>query len=197
MSTRFGPWRRIAAAALRSAAAIFLAGCASSPTTKYLHPNVDLGAIRRVAVLPFENLSQDRSAAEKVHKVFLTELLSLEAFEVVEPGQVTQYLRSNRIDSIEGLGPPDLKRIGESLKAQGIFVGAVVDYAEARSGTTPSPEVTIQLRLVETQSGVTVWSASRTRSGASASARLFGIGGQSLTEASRQLIREELNPLVK
>jgi TolB-like protein len=178
--------------------AVFLAaGCAHSSTTKYMHPNVDLGAIRRVAVLPFENLTQERTAGEKVQKIFLTELLASEAFEVVEPGQVTQTLRASRVEQVETLGPPDFKRLGETLKAQGIFVGTVVDFAESRSGSTPAPDVTIQLRLIESQTGVTVWSASRTRSGASASARLFGIGGQSLTEAARQLIRDELATLVK
>ncbi len=158
---------------------------------------MDLGALRRVAVLPFESLVQDRTAGEKVQRIFLTELLSLEAFEVAEPGQVTKLLKAERVESTDSLGPADFKRIGESLKVQGIFLGAVVDYAENRSGTAPAPEVTIQLRLVETQSGVTVWSASRTRSGTTASARLFGIGGQSLTEVSRQLLREELSTLVK
>ena len=197
MNIQIGRWARLAAAALACGASLVAADCASSRTTKYLHPNVDLGAIKRVAVLPFENLTQERTAAEKTQKIFLTELLSLEAFEVVEPGQVTRELRAARIESVDALGPAELKKLGEGLKAQGIFIGAVVDYAETRSGTTPTPEVTIQLRLVETQTGVTVWSASRTRSGASASARLFGIGGQSLTESARQLIREELGTLVK
>ena len=188
---------RLEAAAAVFAVIVLSARCASTKTTKYLHPNVDLGAIKRVAVLPFENLVQDRTAAEKVQKIFLTELLSLEAFEVVEPGQVTQTLRANRIDSVEALGPADFKRLGETLKAQGFFVGSVVDFTETRSGATPTPEVTIQLRLVEAQTGVTVWSASRSRSGATTSARLFGIGGQSLTEAARQLIHDELSTLVK
>jgi TolB-like protein len=188
-----GTWR----VAVALSAALAASACATSATTKYTHPNMDLGAVKRVAVLPFENLTQDRSASEKVQKIFLTELLSLEAFDVVEPGQVTQYLRANRIDSIEGLTPTDLKKLGEALKAQGIFTGSVVDYAETRTGQTPAADVTIQLRLVEAQSGVTVWSTSRTRSGATASARLFGIGGQSLTEAARQLIKEELGTLVK
>ena len=158
---------------------------------------MDLGAIRRVAVLPFESLVQDRTAGEKVQKLFLTELLALEAFEVAEPGLVTKTLKADRIESMDALGPAELKRLGETLKVQGIFLGSVVDFSETRTGATPAPEVTIQLRLVETQSGVTVWSASRTRSGTTASARLFGIGGQSLTEAARQLVREELKTLVK
>jgi TolB-like protein len=183
---------------LVGAVLLAVAGCASSaPTTKYVHPNMDLGAIKRVAVLPFETLAPDRSSAEKVQKIFLTELLSLDAFEVVEPGQVAKLLRAEHIDSMEALGPADLKRIGDALKAQGLFLGTVVDYSENRTGSTPAPDVTIQLRLVEAQSGVTVWTASRSRSGATTSARLFGVGGQSLTEASRQLIKDELSTLVK
>jgi TolB-like protein len=176
---------------------LLLAGCRSTATTRYVHPNADLGAIQKVAVLPFENLTQEHSAADKVEKIFLTEILALGVFEVVEPGQVAKLLRAERIDSVEALGPADLKRIGEALKAQGLFLGSVVDFADTRTGTTPSPEVTIQLRLVETESGVTVWTVSRTQSGATASARLFGIGGESLSAAARELIRKELSTLVK
>ena len=182
---------------LAMTALLVTAACASSTTTKYIHPNMDLGAVKRVAVLPFETLVPDRSAGEKVQKIFLTELLALDAFDVVEPGQVAKVLKAERIDSVESLGPADLKRIADVLKAQGLFLGTVVDYTESRSGATASPEVTIQLRLVEAESGVTVWSASRSRSGATASARLFGVGGQSLTQVSRQLVKEELSTLVK
>jgi TolB-like protein len=174
-----------------------LVSCASGGTTKYTHPNADLGAVKRVAVLPFENLTQDRSAGDKIQKIFLSELLSLEAFDVVEPGLVARTLKAERIDSMETVGPAEMKRLGESLKAQGLFIGAVVDFAESRSGSTPAPEVTIQLRLVETQSGVTIWSASKTVSGATASARLFGIGGDSLTETARRVLKQELRTLVK
>jgi hypothetical protein len=90
-----------------------------------------------------------------------------------------------------------MTRVGTALKADVLFVGTVVDFTDNRSGSTPAPEVTIQLRMVETQSGVTVWSVSKTRSGAGAMAKLFGIGGDSVTEAARQLVREELRTLLK
>lgn len=173
------------------------AGCRSTATTQYVHPNADIGAIRTVAVLPFENLTQERAAGDKVQKIFQTELLALGVFDVVEPGQVAKLLRTERVESVDTLGPADLNRIGGELKAQGLFIGSVVDFADNRTGSTPAPEVTIQLRLVETESGVTVWSVSRTQSGATASARLFGIGGESLSEAARQLVRQELRTLVK
>lgn len=175
---------------------LLAAGC-SHAVTQYVHPNADLAALKSVAVLPFENLSADRTAGDKVQKIFASELLASGAFNVVEPGLVAKTLKANRIESTEALGPAELKKLGEDLKADAVFLGSVVDFSETRSGTTPTPDVTIQLRLVECQSGATVWSASRTRSGASASARLFGIGGQSLTETARDLVREELHTLVR
>ena len=172
-------------------------GCRSTATTKFVHPNADLASIKKVAVLPFENVTQERTAADKVQKIFLVELLSLDTFDVVEPGAVAKSLRSARIESVEALAPADLQRIGKELGAQGIFMGTVVDFEEGRSGQTPAPNVTIQLRLVETQTGATIWSASRTRSGASATARLFGVGGDSLTQAARDVLRSELRTLFK
>lgn len=183
-------------AAVAAGFLVFATSCAHS-VTQYVHPNADLAALKSVAVMPFENLSADRTAGDKVQKIFASELLSTGAFSVVEPGLVSKTLKSARIETVESLGPADFKKLGEELKADAVFLGTVVDFAESRSGQTPTPDITIQLRLVECQSGATVWSASRSKSGASASARLFGIGGQSLTEAARDLVKEELRTLVK
>jgi TolB-like protein len=152
-----------------------------------------LAAIQKVAVLPFETLAQESTSAEKVQKIFYLELLALEVFEVVEPGQVKKSLRG----STEALGPDDFQRLGKELGVDALFLGTVVDFAETRSGSTPAPEVTVQLRLVETATGATVWSTGESRSGASMSTRLFGVGGDSLTEAARQLIRSQLQTLLR
>jgi hypothetical protein len=172
-------------------------GCASAGGSRYLHPNVDLAALKTAAVLPFENLTADRTAADKVQKMVVTELLALGVFEVVEPGTVVKAVRAERADAVEALGPPELQKVGAACKADVLFLGAVVDFEDNRVGQTPAPEVTIQLRMVETQSGVTVWSSTRTRSGAGTMARLFGVGGDSLTEAARQLVRHELRTLLQ
>lgn len=178
-------------------ALLLLATSCGHAVTQYVHPNADLAALKTVAVLPFENLSADRTAGDKVQKIFSSELLATGAFNVVEPGLVSKTLKSARIETTESLGPADFKKLGEELKADAVFMGTVVDFAESRSGQTPTPDITIQLRLVESQTGATVWSASRSKSGATASARLFGIGGESLTEAARELVKEELGTLVK
>jgi TolB-like protein len=189
------PRHRTLAALL--AAATLAGGCASSARTSYTHPSADLGAIRKVAVLPFTSLTVDPAAAAKVHRIFLVELLATGVVEVVEPGAVTQIQLAERIESADTLTPADLQRIGQALAADGLFLGTVVDFEENRIGTVPAPEVTIQLRLVETASGATVWSSSETRSGAGVRARLLGFGGDSLTAAARKLVREQLDTLVR
>ncbi len=180
-----------------AALTLALTGCRSTRRTVYFHANADLGAIHRVAILPFQNVTQDHTAGERVSSVFLTEVLALGVFDVAEPGQVAKLLRSERIETVDTLAPPDFKKLGAALKVDAFFLGSISDFMESRSGSTAIPTVTIQLRLVEAESGVTIWSASQTRSGATASARLLGIGGESLTEASRQVIRQELSTLTK
>lgn len=174
---------------------VLLAACASRPT-RYIHPNADLGAIKKVAVLPFENVSGSAGASDKVHKIMLVELLSLEAFDVVEPGTVAKALKGETASSPDQLSPDDLKRLGKALGADGLFMGQVVDYADAR-GNNSAPEVTLQFRLVETASGATAWSTSQTRSGVKASTRLFGVSSDSVTETTRKIIRAQLATLLE
>jgi TolB-like protein len=180
---------------LALAASLLLASCASGPT-RYLHPNADLGAVQKVAVLPFENVSGVAGASDKVHKIFLVELLALEAFDVVEPGLVSKAVRAESATSPDQLTPDDLKRIGAAMGADGLFIGQVVDYADAR-GSNAAPEVTVQLRLVEVTSGVTVWSTSLTQGGVKASSRLFGVSADSTTETTRRLLRKQLATLLR
>jgi TolB-like protein len=173
-----------------------LAGCVSSGT-RYLHPNADLGSLKRVAVLPFENVSGAQAASDKVHKIFLVELLSMEIFEVVEPGQVSRAIRSENATSPDQLTPDDFKRIGKAMNADALFLGQVGDFQEVRSAAATAPEVTLQFRLVETTSGATVWSSSETRAGVKASTRLFGTRSESVTEATRKVIRKQLASLLE
>jgi TolB-like protein len=185
---------RTAAVAAAAILILCLSGCRTTQRTQYLHENADLGAIQKVVVLPFDNVTSERNAAEKVQKIFHLELLSLDVFEVIEPGAAA---RAARATEVAALTPADFQRIGKELGVDGVFTGSIVDFAEARTGVTPTPEVTIQLRLVETGTGATIWSTGESRSGAGLSTRLFGVGGESLTQAARRIIRSELRTLLK
>jgi len=183
--------------AVHAAIALFAVGCRSSGRTTYTHPGADLGAIRRVAVLPFSTVGTDRTPGEKVERVFLVELLAMGAVEVVEPGDVARLFTAEKLGPAETLSAGELQRVGRALGADGLFLGQVIDFTQRVAGSTPAPEVTIQLRLVEVSSGTTAWSSTESRSGAGVGSRLFGVGGDSLTEAARQLVRKQLKRLIK
>lgn len=171
-------------------AALAGAGCAAPP--RYLNRSADLGAIKTVAVLPFENITTDKLCAERVQRIFLTELLSREAFKVVEPGLVTRAMRRDQLEPA-ALTPEEIKRLGTALGAEALFMGTVLEYDEGRAGgSAPSPRVKLLLRLVDVDSGTTVWSVSREAGGATVTARLFGIGGSAASTVAEKLIREEL-----
>ncbi len=170
-----------------------MAACAHRPA-RYVNPSSDLGVVKTVAVIPFENLTGDKLASERVQKIFTTELLSLGAFEVVEPGEVLRTLRAGGSDPA-ALTLDDVKKLGKALRAQALFLGVVVEYDEGRGGGTPTPQVTLQLRLLDTETATTVWSVSRTSSGATVTARLFGLGGKSASIVAQEIIREELSRL--
>ncbi|HEY6100948.1 MAG TPA: GNA1162 family protein, partial [Anaeromyxobacter sp.] len=176
-------------------AAAAAAGCRS--TSYYMHPRADLGTIQKVGVMPFETMTAERAPADKVQKIFLAELLATGAFEVVEPGVVLKALKDEKVENIGALTPADIVKLAKAMGANGLFFGTVVDYGDARGGAGTATEITIQLRLVDGQSGSTVWSASRTRSGATVSARLFGFGGESSSEVARDLVRDELSTLLR
>ncbi len=173
-------------------ATALLGGCGGGK--HFVRPNADFSSIRVVTVLPFDNVTSEKMAGERVQRLFLSELLNLNAFEVVEPGLAVRMVRREGFE-MATISPDEIKKIGRDLKVQAVFLGTLVEYDEGRVGTTPSPRVTIQLRLVETEKGLTVWSITRTGGGASFSGRLFGIGGNTAMAAAEDLIREELAEL--
>lgn len=173
-----------------------LAAACGGPT-RYFKSRADLGAITQVAVLPFANLANDRLGSERVERIFFTELLASEAFAVVEPGLVGRTLRRDQLDPAN-LTAEDFKRLGKALEVQALFLGAVLEYDEGRgSGPAPSPRVKLQFRLVDTESGTTLWSVTRTAGGAGVAARLFGIGGRSAASVAEEIVREELARLLR
>jgi TolB-like protein len=176
--------------------AVLAAACGAAPN-QYVKSDADLGAITAVAVVPFENVTTDKLCAERVHKLFVTELLNFDAFRVVEPGQLLRAMRRDQLEPAT-LTPEEMKKLGEALKVQALFLGSVLEYDEGRGGgAAPSPRVRLQFRLVDTETGTTLWSVTRTRGGTTVAGRLFGIGGDSAATHAQKIIREALAELIR
>ena len=169
-----------------------LTACASNrpAAAVYIHPNADFSIYTQVAVLPLENLSSERFAAERVRELLVVELSALEYFQVVETGEVNRVIRAQNLSATNELGPEAIQSLGKALGAQALLTGSVIEFREQRTGTLNTPEIALSLKLLDVETGLVVWSVTDARTGLSLWTRMFGVGQEDPTTAARKLIRQ-------
>lgn len=173
---------------------IFVSGCISSNPKYYVRQQVDYKSIKRIAVLPFETLTSDEFAGEKIRQSVITELLS-RGVDVIEPGEVTRTLVELKIRSLGSIKTTDIQNIAKTLGVEALMMGSVEAYGISKGISVTYPEVTIHLKLVEASSGNTIWSVCHTSGGASFWTRHFGAEGISLSEAASKVVKEAIDTL--
>jgi len=163
-TARTGPIGRIALSAL----ALALAGTLGCGTTMkvFLHPEADLAYYEKVGVVPFRSLATDRMAGEKFSLEFTTALLASEKFDVVDYGVFTNALAKTVGSKAvsRGLTVEELKKIKEATGVQGVFVGTVKEYGMGM-GVGRHPVISVEARLLDTETGQVVWMATATAHG--------------------------------
>jgi len=169
-------------------------GC-SGPSV-FLDRTYDFGYVEKVAVIPLENLSQSQTAGRQATLILNTELLASETFSIVEPGETAKVLGEIPVPTGQ-YNLEQLKEIGKRLGAQALIFGTVSEISSARSGSASIPTVTMDLRMVETETGTTVWAASATKGRPGLWATLFGLAGKSSSETMRDCIRDLLRTLIR
>lgn len=176
-------------------ALLLQAGCARPQF--FIHQTYDFSVVKKVAVLPLENLTTDQLAGERVRKAVIAELLAAGVVDVIEPGQVNRALNQLNIQSVTALSVDDLKKLGASLGVQALFLGSLDVYDRISLGGGSFPEITISLRAVDPATGTIVWSATHSGGGVGIVGRLFGFGGDTMSEATQKTIRAALATLFK
>lgn len=184
-------WR---AAALAASLAIMAGGCAPG-ASQYIRDDIDFSFIRRVAVYPFYNLSQDIFAGQRVQSLFVTELLSTGEIEMVDRGEMLAAIVELKLRPDMILSPEEVMRLGKRLQADGIFFGTVEEYGLERSSDDPTHVVTAVYQLCETQTGRTIWSSQTRTDGASLMRKLFGGGSDGIYDVGRANVRAALGTL--
>jgi hypothetical protein len=176
-----------------SIALLLLAGCATDDV--YFDPNMDFGSMQTVAVLPFQNLSSEDSAAERVRDAFSSMLLASGSVYVLPPGEVAQGMSSVGRMAPEGPSTDQAKKLAGILKADAIITGVVTEYGSVRSGSASANVISVSLKLFEQASGVVVWSASTSKGGITIWDRLVGGGGEPMSDITAKAVNDLLDKL--
>lgn len=175
---------------------VFLVACATTSDT-YIDPNMDFGAIKTVAVMPFTSLTRDPVIAERVRDVFINKLISTGAVYVLPTGEVARGVARSEIQNPTALSAEEIIKLGGIIKVQAVITGTVREYGEVRSGTTSANVISLSLQMIETQTGKIVWTASSTKGGIIIWDRLFGGGGQPMNKITEKAMDDLINKLIK
>ena len=147
--------------------AAMTAGCSRPAVRVHIHPDADLSFYTKVGVIPFATLSRDRFAGEKFGIEFTTALLALGEFDVVDYGVfINQLVKTLGTRSPgDGLSVEQLQKIAEATGVQGVFYGTVMQYEMVSSGGNSFPVISVEGRLLDTETGTVVWMATITERG--------------------------------
>lgn len=178
------------------AAIALLSGCAAQRATVFIHPEYDFSMVERVAVANFENLSTEQGVAGYATRLFITELLAAQAFDVVEPGETARVIRDIGQSKAGELDLKGLKTMSDSLGVQAVIFGSVGEAAQLAGRSNSSNVVSINARMVDCETGNTVWSAAVSLGGPGSFSRMMGVGESSRGDAVLRAVRKLVKSLL-
>jgi hypothetical protein len=174
-----------------------ISGCRSGITDFHLREDTDFSFIKKVAVVPFENYTAEKTAGEVARQAVINELLVSGAVDVAFPGDTLTAYEKTRVTGPLSLTSDQIKTLGNTLKVQAIIFGAVNRFGEIKSGSFNAPEISITLMMAEAGSGTIIWSITDSKVGDSFLSRHFGARSDTLSETLMKTVRESVRTLTK
>lgn len=174
-------------------------GCAviSSSPQFYLREGVDLGYVKKVAIMPFENNTEDEYAGKRIRDIATTQILTMGIFDVVDNGVVDSTLSEMGINPSAPFDVPLVKRLAQRLNVESFVIGTINHIGDNRQGAFTYPEMSFTLQLLDGDSALILWRVSDTLSGYSLSDRLFGLAPMDSFEIAIQLLENMLSTIPK
>src|SRR5512136_616403 len=97
-----------------------LAGCAASGSMRlFVNPDADMSFYKKVAVVPFANLTAEHFASERVERQFYTELVIAHRFQLVEDGEFRKAIDKNGATP-DAQGQLDVEKVKQAAVALGV-----------------------------------------------------------------------------
>jgi len=152
---------------------VFLfSGCASNPVP----PVFSLYGYQRLAVIPFENNTQDPALAGDLQDELVSEIVNLGALPVIDAVQVAAFLKSIQANASDVPTDAGLRQnIAQHFKCDLLLVGSAAGYNEFLKDEAPQRSsdsgwgfctdrkvvVTNNARLMDPASGGILWSRNK------------------------------------
>lgn len=173
-----------------------VSACATSPSpTTYHDPDMDFAALRTVAVMPFENLANDRQASERARDTFVNNLLATSSLYVIPIGEVARGISRAEVVNPATPSKEEIVKLGVIIKADAVITGVVREYGQVRSGSASANVISLSAQMIDVETGTTVWTASSTQGGISIWDRLFGSGGRPMNDVTRAAVDDLITKL--
>lgn len=175
-----------------------LAGCFGKGhgPQSYVRSDFDFSFVKKVVVLPFDNLTKEKFAGEHMRRIVINELLASGLTDVAVSGDIGAG-KATGAESTTALMPDQIAKIGKMFNAEAVLTGSVQRYEEPKGGSFAAPEVACSLIMHDTDSGSIIWSVNASVGGAGFLTRHFGARCDTLSEACERMVRESIRTLGK
>lgn len=146
--------------------AVGLAGCATRNDPQvHLSPAATEQGVCRVAVLPFVNETGVRAAGVQVARIFTSELIASEVYQVEPEGEVYFFLQRNRLKPVDLLEASMYEEMASQLEVDALIRGRVIKMEERKGSRGKVPFCSLQVDLVSSEEGVLLASSYHQGSG--------------------------------
>jgi hypothetical protein len=165
------------------------------PRRSFRAPVLDDVGRRSIVVLPFQNETSRRSAADVIVGQFVAQLTRSGAFEVLDPGIVREELLGHRIVLEGGVSVDQAMAILDLLHAD-LVVSGDVQVFESPVGKQAPPRVEFTSYVIDRRTSELVWSSLSTATG-SDGVFFFGAGRvHTATTLACRMVRGVVDRLV-
>ena len=123
----------------------------------------------RIALFPFENLTDDKNASIEIMPVLKSQL-EKKGLEIVDEDRLNKFLLKERVRSTGYISRDIAQKIEKELHVKAILVGSITSYYPLKN-----PQVGMLARLIDSSSGVILWANQASATGEDYT-KILGLG---------------------
>ncbi|HRI02846.1 MAG TPA: CsgG/HfaB family protein [Pyrinomonadaceae bacterium] len=143
----------------------------------------------KIAVLEFKNKANNQwwwhGGAEAAQDVFITELVKLDKFIVIDREQLEELMQERNLTLSGEIDQKAAVKIGKLLGVNYLLTGAVTEYGTKNVGIPGSGisagkkefVASVNSQLIDAKTGNVIWSRAETNKTDSVKVSVFGVGG--------------------